>query len=208
MAIAGADLAFVLWRLVHGRSNDAEIALAAVIGGVLLLRGSLVASKWVQRILTIIITMAIVAVVGLPFLYPPSYWFAEIEHLSTTGSATILASIIILGALIWIARQLNRPEVHAAQVARGIKPSKWWAAALFGVIIAAVILASIYPMFHSATSREAVRRAALQYGDSYDYVVTKLNVDFTGGHKNVSATLTAYNNDGLRPVTVSWREQP
>lgn len=206
MAIAAVGLGFGIWRMAHGQSYDGMFDLFTVLSGALLLRGSLKAAKWVQRILTVLVAGVVVALPGLLFLYPAAYWFALVEHLSLTASVSILGSIIVFGAFIWIARQLNRSEVHAAQVAAGIRPSNWTAAAVTGVLMTIAIFAAIYPVFHSATSLEAQRRAAQQYGANFDYVVTKLNINYRDGHKDVKAGLTAYNDEGLRPVSVSWQE--
>lgn len=208
IAVGLIDIAIMVWCIVHRRSYGSSLNIFSVVAGVFLLRGSLRTARTVEFFATFMLVGFCAGSLVLPLMYPLGYWGAVIRNQIGTVEfvATIGVFVAVLVLLGWVRREMSRPEVRQAQLAAGLAPRSTVVAVGAGVGIPVILLIAMTFMSRSDVAREAVRRAELQLGGKYRYVITALKTSSGAKGTSVNATVAAYNESEVRSVQVQWSE--
>ncbi len=184
-------------------ASEEVYSLIAVGFGVLLMRGSLVATKWVTWSATAMAGLFGTLIASLPLTEPLELWLLKM-HLSPLSA--ILPRFLALTAgtavLFWILSQLLALPVIEAQRAGGMSASFPKYALAAGILLAAANV--VFNLALKAESPTAVRLAQEQFGANYKYHVKAIRS--SGDH--FWAELSAYNDHEINPVQVEWSAPP
>ena len=206
LIVVGAfDIAYMVWCIANDRSYSSSLNIFALVAGILLVRGSLKAARWVAMGASFLFAAGALAVITLPFMYPLGYWFAVLRNGAGIVPAIAIAAAL-LAMLFWIRQQLLRPEILNAEQAAGLRPPRVTLAATIGAVLPVILVIVLGLMFHGDSANEAIRRAHQQLSGNYHYVVTSMQMNSTPTEKNVAAVVVAYNDSELRSILVKWKE--
>jgi hypothetical protein len=201
------DIAFMVWCIVH-RQSYASFNIFAVVAGVSLVRGSLRTARTVEFFATFMLVGFCGVVLVMPFMFPLDYWEAVIRH--QIGAVQFIASVgvfvVVVVLLGWVRHEMGRPEIRQAQSAAGLAPRFMALAVAMGVGIPVLGLIVMAVMSRSDTAREAIRRAELQLGGKYRYVITGMKTSSGARGTTVNATIAAYSDSEVRSVQLQWSE--
>jgi hypothetical protein len=172
-----------------GASHSVTIDLLSTILGILLIRGSLGAARWLAFICAFeVVTTAIVAVVGVPLalLFGLLPW-----HLDMQGAWQIAATILDVVFALWVLGELKDPIVGEAMAAAGrgpIRRAQTWGigcalASLALAVAIAVPVAIMWPRWTAPARAEAHR----QLGNDWDVSVTSYQSGSRGWRAHVVA---------------------
>src|SRR5215471_13595428 len=112
------ETANILWAVVEfarGTSHALSIDLAAIVAGVFLIRGSLVAARYVAWWSAFFATAIAILPLGLAAIFPPSllavWWRTERRPWIETGGWLVVGIVVFA----WSCRQLRSAPVREAQ---------------------------------------------------------------------------------------------
>ena len=205
IVVGALDIAYMVWCIANDRSYSSSLNIFALVAGILLVRGSLKAARWVAMGASFLFAAGALAIVGLPFIYPIGYWFAVLRHRAGVA-VTIVIALALMSVLFWIRQQLLRSEVLKAEQDAGVRAPRVRLAAIIGAFLPVLLVAVLSMMLHGGTAKEAIRRARQELGGNYQFVVTSMQMNSTTTEKNVAAVVTAYNDTEVRSILVKWKE--
>lgn len=206
LIIVGAiDIAYMVWCIANQVTYNSSFNIFALVGGILLVRGGLKTARWVATLSTFMLAACGVTLVVMPFLYPAGYWMAVLRH----GSGLVISFVIaasLIALLIWVRQQVLHPAVLQALLAAGLPAPRTKVAAGVGLALPVLLVILLRLILQGDTAHEAIRRAELQLGRKYHYVVTSMQMSSNMKGKSVFAIVTAYNDAELKSIQVSWKE--
>jgi hypothetical protein len=207
LIIGGAvDIGYMVWCIANRVSYNSSLNIFAVIGGILLVKGNLKASRWVALLVAFILAASLAIVVLIPVMQPIGYFLAAVRNSGLAGAIWLIAFAVLLGLLWWVRGQLYRPEVISAQIESGMKPPKPMLPLAAGAVAAIAMAMFLRLLTHGDTAKEAIRRADMRLGHNYQYVVTNIQIGINGSRKSVSAVVAAYNDDEFKTILIRWQE--
>lgn len=197
------DIGYMIWCIAHQISYSSSFNIFALIGGFLLFRGGLKTARWVAQLSTFMLVACGGFLLATPFLYPLSYWMAVFKH----GTGFFMNSVItvaFISLLIWLRKQMVRPEVLSAIQTAGLRPPRTYPAIIAGLVLPVILVTLLSFMCHGDAGQEAIRRAEQQMGAGYHYVVTSLQIESNANQKSVNAIVSAYNDANLKDIQIKW----
>lgn len=197
------DIVYMIWCISEGRSYQSSLNIFAVVAGVFLFRGSLKVARWIAMISTFLLVFFFGIFISILFVFP----FGFIRALCRQESALPLLVFAGLFALLfWLHRELHDSHIIQAQIEKGVLPPKIRLPLIIGVLFPILFIPLFYFLFRGETAQEAMRRAELQLGANYNYVVTNIRMTWMKEEKTVAAIVSAYNDSELKRVSIQWKE--
>lgn len=201
------DLLLLIAHVATHTSYQASWWLPGMIGGVLLMRGSLRTASIARQVGAFCVAAAATVVVTLPFLQPIGLLAAWARQEPIVALSDLVGTVVGLALLIWIVRQLSREVVQSALLAVGLKRRGLRVAASAGCVVALVVFGLTVGSSHSAAAAHARVLAEAQAGPTYRYFVRSLNVRWVDGTESGRALVDAWNDRELKQVAVEWPDQ-
>lgn len=199
------DIGYMIYCITKGQSYSSSFNIFAVVAGVFLLRGSLGALRLVTLFAAFMLAGFISAALFLfPFVKPIGLWRAAF-HLGPVGySLSFLITGLMCVFLFWVYRELRMPSVVAARVAAGHSGKPPRLIMVVGAAIPIFLVGVMHVMANTESATKAVALARAQCGDGYEYTVD--SISWVGDH--VTADVSAYNAQEIKPVHVEWQRAP
>jgi hypothetical protein len=196
------DTAYWIYCISQGQSYSSIFNIPAVVVGVFFLRGSLRAVRIVTWFAAFALSSFVSALILLPFLQPAELWAIQFRLDPVGLSMSLLVRITPIAVLFWVYTQLRAAPVVSASFNSGHSTSTPKLAFILGVAIAVLPVGMMHFTRGSAAGAKAVEVARAKYGENYKYHLT--GIYWTNG--NVKASLTAYNEQEIKPVQVEWKQ--
>ncbi|MBC7917226.1 MAG: hypothetical protein H7Y28_05400 [Rhodoferax sp.] len=200
------DIGVMIYCIVNAISYTSSFNIFAVVGGVFLMRGNLIAASLV-RWLSLFIAAALISVVLVsPALQPLGLIFTEfkLNPVSTMLGLGLFAGAMVL--LVWLSRQLGSPQVLAARAAAGRKVRNPTLPVGLGVGLALVLAVVSLWVQRSDAAAKAIQAAKAMHGASYEYHVSSLNYRNTNEGTFVSGVVTVWNVHEVKNVPFQWHD--
>lgn len=200
IVVGAIDIACMIAVVASGGSYSSSLNVFALAAGIFLRRGSLQTTRLVSRFGAFLLAGCGVAlVIILPESQPMALWVVQFRLHPLNTLLPLLLVLAIYPLLVHAYRLLRRPEVIDALKQAGLqmRPLPWFA---MGAGLALLVGIMMHTMLHGESAGKAVEIARARYGAQYQYTVTQLSASSSGG----TATVTAYKEDEIRSVPVSW----
>ncbi|MBW4646518.1 MAG: hypothetical protein KME23_26590 [Goleter apudmare HA4340-LM2] len=203
LIVAGVlDLAYMGYCISQSKDYSSSLHIPAVVAGVFLLRGNLCTVSIVRWYSAFISSYLISTIfILLPFSKPAELWVTEFRLDLVGLSVSLLVKTVAIALFVWIYTQLRAAPVVSASVRSGDSVSIPKSAFILGIGLVALIAGIKHFTINGAAGAKAVQIARAQYGENYKYHVTGMR--WSNG--NVSAQLTAYNEQEIKPAQVEWK---
>lgn len=200
------DLAFMAWHLAKGAPHSYSMALPAVIGGVLLMRGNLRAAFVLVWIASVLLPMAVAS--GIMSLLQPLDLTLTQLRLDPAGQlGAAMPLVLFCAVLVWLRHQLLREPVQAAIVLSGRrKPAAHFALGL-GVVLGLLALGGQQLGRDADLSRKAEFLARAKHGKDFHYFASSLTPRDDMEGTFVEAKVQAWRADRVDTVDVFWKEK-
>lgn len=195
------DIGVMIYCIANRISYSSTLNLYAVVAGVLLLRGKLVAARVVAWFCAFMISALLLCGFSVvPWLQPLEYSLMVVRESPFNFFLRIAFVAAMLTWMFWAYRKLLSPVVMEARRAAGLKPGRPVSAFVAGCAFAVLMGVMLQLTMKGESAEKAVRLATEQYGDEYKYFVSSIR--WAGSHG--SARLRAYNDKESKEVEVEW----
>lgn len=199
----GLRTAGLVFDFATGASHSVTIDLLSLILGILLIRGSLGAARWVAFLTAFELGMTVLAVgVGVPLALV--WWRRLFAGLHVGGDMAwgLVALALDVVFAVWVLRELRQPEVEEALAAarRGsIRRAQRWglgfaAGSVVLMLAIAIPVARMWPRW----TAPAVEAAHRQLGDDWQVQVTT----YRSGPSGWKAHVIARRGDEVKELDV------
>lgn len=198
-----ADITFMIYCISRGQSYSSSFNIFSVIAGVFLARGSLGAIRIVTWFSAFLLAGFIGAIfIVLPFVEPFGLLIAQVQVDPTWFVTSCLMAVVALVLLGWTYRQLRSAPVLGALQESGRSTATPKLAFGLGLVLVVFLAVMLNMTLHGAAGEKAIALARQKLGPNYSYAVE--SIQWGGGHG--SAVVAAYNNRGIKHVSVEWSE--
>ena len=202
------DIGLMIYAIMSSTSYSSSLNFFAVIAGIFILRGSLRAASLVRSFALFFAAALVAVLVVSPFIQPLDLTLTQ-ARLNPGGFATLtLFLALALALFVWVARELGSPPVREAQASGGNPLTARRTVIPVSVGVALALLVAIVSAFvqRSESGSRAMQDARTKLGESYNYHVSSLNYNFSGGVTRVSGAVSAWKADTVQIVPFEWRE--
>ncbi len=199
--IAGGTVIAGVASFVPGVAVFAGIATLA---GLYLLRGSPRAALWVRTLVVFLLTAGVAALVAAPLYQPLDLTVTEIRLAPYDFAAPALETVIILGVLAWVARQLGQTPVRDAIADAPIRRWDMRLPAQAGGGVAVLSGLLVWLMLHGQSAELATSLALQQLGPAYRYHLSWISNSSSGHGRSVTGVVTAWNHDEVKTILLHW----
>jgi hypothetical protein len=196
------DIAYMVYCISQGQSYSSSLHIPAIVAGVFLFRGSLRAVPLVTWFAAFMLSNLVSDFILLPFLKPAELWAIEFRLDPVILCRSLLLTITLSALHFWIYTQLRAAPIVSASVKSGHSGSTPKLAFILGVALVVLPVGMMHFTRGGAAGAKAVELARAKYGENYKYHVTGMR--WSNG--NVQASLTAYNEQEIKPVQVEWKQ--
>ena len=186
------------------RDGSIRFHLLGLVCGLLILYGS-------PRIVALVRWLAILALVGWivePFktllLAPVGLAFAQLRLMPGSVLMDALPVLLPAAIVVMIAFQLSRPEVKAAQVTAGRRPSTGRVPLMLGLVLTLGTVGLEYYVLNGVAAHHATQLAARRFGGGYQYTTRSLSMALDE-RRGYTATVQAWNDKEVRLIPVAWK---
>lgn len=206
LIVGGIDIAAWLICLAFDVPYVSSFNIFSVAGGIFLLRGSLRAASIVRRMAMSMLALLAAVVLVSPLLQPPGLTLAMVKAHAALAALGAVLMVFTVALMAWLARELGAPPVRAAIAAAGLKVrSTRWPIAM-GVGIALLLAAMGTALQHTDAAARAIREARAANGDGYQYHLSLIQAKETPAGREITGTVSAWNDHELRTLPFSWRQ--
>lgn len=203
LVIAGViDIGYMVYCIMQGQSYYSSFNIFAVIAGISVWRAKLGAVRLVTFFSAFMFSGFLAMLLVFPFVKPLALWKAEFMQEPLNTFARFILSIVLIAVLYWIYGQLRSEPVLRAREAAGQRISPPKLAFSLGGLLVAVLGGMMLFLPVTYSGKKAVELAKSRYGLDHSYYVSSMQ--WSNGH--VRASLTAYNKQEIKLVTVEWNE--
>jgi hypothetical protein len=204
LAVGLIDIAVMIYCIFNNISYSSSFNIFAVAAGIFLLRGSLRAASLVRWFSVFMLASFITLLAAWPFMQPISLTLTQVSLNPSASIGNLSLFILVSGLLLWLAKELGRSEIQAANVTTGCKQRDMRIPAAIGVLI--VVFVAIFSSFllggESADRAKAI--AIQQVGRNFNLYVNSLNTVTNSKGTFVYASVTAWNDTEIRYIPVHW----
>jgi hypothetical protein len=200
VAIGVADIGLMIYCIATGQGYSSSLNIFAVIAGVYLINGSLVAARVVTWFAAFLLTAIGGTLLMLPFIQPLDLWLTEFRLSPLASVVSWLFLTVVVIALGWAYWRLRSEEVVRARIEAGHKASPPLLAFALGIALVVGLTAMMHFIMSGENSAKAIDLARSKAGPNYKYHVTAMN----WSNSTVRATVTAYNAKEIKSVEVQW----
>ena len=194
------DIGVMIYCIANEISYSSSFNLFAVIAGVLLMKGGVKTARVVRWFSAFFVIAFIVVIFLFPITMPIQLLATQIKLNPVGMLGSFAFSIVFIGILIWVYRQLSTPSALAKLDQAGYKTGKPKSAlyAAIGIMVLGGVLFTL--LFNSESAEKAKALAKEQLGAAYEYHISRMQ---TSGDKG-SAVVTAFNSNEIKNVQVKW----
>jgi hypothetical protein len=194
------DIGVMTYCIANKISYSSSFNIFAVIAGILLMKGGVKTARVVRWFSAFFV----IAFVGMIFLFPITMPVQLLVTQIKLNPVVVLGSyafsLIFIGVLIWVYRQLSTPGALTKLEQAGYKTGKPKSAlyAALGLMILGGVLFAL--LFNSESAEKAKALAKEQLGPAYEYHISSMQ---SSGNKG-SAVVTAFNSNEIKNIQVKW----
>ena len=204
LVIGIMDIGYMIYSIFNGFSYTSSFNIFAVVAGIFLIRGNLIAAL-ITRFFTTFFAALVFGIVILYFyLTPIDLIMVQIKLQSTSILSFALILSCVIAILIWMCIQFSTSESIQAFIGGGYKlsvPKLISFSAVAAGTLLMILIGVFFNFFYSSeVITKAVKSAQDQYGNNYQYHVTSFNIENDYG----IATVIAYNNEAIKVIEVEW----
>jgi hypothetical protein len=160
------------------------------------------AVRWLCLLGAPLLTMAML---GEPVIFPADMLVARFRVSPLLALIELAGGLAAIAILVWLARELDRPEVRAAREAAGRKARDARIPMVAGTLLGIGTMAILSLFLRGETAQEAVGHAKARYGDRYHYAVQQLSWQSGPDGKRIRARIILWNDREYGTVTISGK---
>lgn len=200
LVIGILDIGAMIYCIANNISYSSSFNVFAVIAGILLMKGSVKTARVVRWFSAFFVIAFVFMVVLFPATMPIQLLVTQIKLNPVGMIGLYVFSLIFIGVLAWVYKQLSSANALAALDEAGYKTGKPKSALYAALGMLVIGGAMIGFMFNSESAEKARALAKEQYGSNYKYHITSLSMSGSHGF----AVVTAYNSEEIKNVQVKW----
>jgi hypothetical protein len=205
LVLAGlADIGWMIYCIIHGRSYSSSLNLFAVAAGILLIRGSLRTASLVRWFGVFFLSGCGAALLAWPAVQPIDLTVTEIRLNKGPALVSVAACLLIAAISYWVSAELGQQKIQKAIEAAGVKRvnARWAVAAGIGLVICGTVAWNF--LVDGESARRMVSMAAQEVGPGYQLHLKSLRISQHYGAKSVTGVVTAWKDGEIRDVPVHW----
>ena len=204
LVIGILDIGYMIYSIFNGFSYTSSFNIFAVVAGIFLIRGNLIAALITRFFVTFFVTAVFGIVIIYFYFMPIDLIMVQIKLQSTSILSFALILSCVIAILIWMCMQFSTSESIQAFIEGGYKSTIpkliSFSAAAAGTLLMILVGVFFNFFYSSEVITKAVKSAQEQYGNNYQYHVTSFNIEDDHG----IATVTAYNNEAIKTIELEW----
>ena len=204
LVIGILDIGYMIYSIFNGFSYTSSFNIFAVVAGIFLIRGNLIAALITRFFVTFFAAVVFGIVILYFYLMPIDLIMVQIKLQGTSMLSAALILSCVIAILIWMCIQFSTSESIQAFIHGGYKLTilKLISFSAVAAVILLMILIGVFLNFiySSEVITKAVKSAQEQYGNNYQYHVTSFNIENDHG----IATVIVYNNEAIKTIEVEW----
>tara|TARA_B100000959_G_scaffold81475_1_gene86770 strand:+ start:1254 stop:1913 length:660 start_codon:yes stop_codon:yes gene_type:complete len=204
LVIGIMDIGYMIYSIFNGFSYTSSFNIFAVVAGIFLIRGNLIAALITRFFVTFFAALVFGIVILYFYLTPIDLIMVQIKLQSTSILSFALILSCVIAILIWMCIQFSTSESIQAFIGGGYKstvPKLISFSAVAAGTLLMILIGVFFNFFYSSeVITKAVKSAQDQYGNNYQYHVTSFNIENDYG----IATVIAYNNEAIKVIEVEW----
>ena len=204
LVIGIMDIGYMIYSIFNGFSYTSSFNIFAVVAGIFLIRGNLIAALITRFFVTFFAALVFGIVILYFYLTPIDLIMVQIKLQSTSILSFALILSCVIAILIWMCIQFSTSESIQAFIGGGYKlsvPKLISFSAVAAGTLLMILIGVFFNFFYSSeVITKAVKSAQDQYGNNYQYHVTSFNIENDYG----IATVIAYNNEAIKTIEVEW----
>jgi len=203
------DIVALIYCISNCITYSSSLNIFAVIAGIFLYRESLKAARVIALICAILFAAFGTMIFVSPFVMkvPLDFLLTSIKLKPAHFAGFSLFVVFLFSLLLWTYLQLTSREVYGAIVENGINVEKIWRKPKNGFAFGAaftILLSLLVFLGISDETRIAVKaEAAKKVGHGYKYYVSSIQVSYTNGVKEVTASVMAYNDNDIKELEIT-----
>jgi hypothetical protein len=206
LAAGAIDIGWMAWRIGTGHDYSYSMALPAIFGGALLMRGSLQAAFYLAWIASVLLPVAVASGV-IALLQPVDLTLTQLR-LDPAGQIVAAVPLVLFCAVLyWLRDELQRLPVQSAFLTAGRRQPAVHVALGIGVVFALLALAGQQLGRDGGASDKAVLLAQQKHGDQFHYHASKISKRDDPQGSFVDATVLAWRADRVEVVDISWKDK-
>ena len=204
LVIGIMDIGYMIYSIFNGFSYTSSFNIFAVVAGIFLIRGNLIAALITRFFVTFFAALVFGIVILYFYLTPIDLIMVQIKLQSTSILSFALILSCVIAILIWMCIQFSTSESIQAFIGGGYKstvPKLISFSAVAAGTLLMILIGVFFNFFYSSeVITKAVKSAQDQYGNNYQYHVASFNIENDYG----IATVIAYNNEAIKVIEVEW----
>ena len=206
LIVGVVDIVVMLYCIRNQISYSSSFNIFAIIGGLLLLRGSLRAASFIRWVALLMLGATGVLLVVWPFSQPLDLTYTQIRLNFRDIFNTSLFFLCTVCLLAWVAKELGREPILAARKIAGKKfrPARTPNLIGIGLVVIATVATKIF--LSGEAAKKAKLMASQRFGSGYQFHVNSLNFTKNSQGTFVTSVVTAWNESEIRNIPVSWKE--
>lgn len=201
------DVGLMIYCIFYRIGYASCFNVLSIIAGFILMRGSLRGAAVISRFAIFLL----VGLLGLAFVWPvflpPGLALVELRLYPLRFLLFLAFFTAVLGFLFWVVRLLRSEPVLKASARSGIRIRSLRRPVLAAVAIVVITTLMAGLSRRGESSERAEQIAASKVGKGYKLRVSSLRVTTTAEGKTISGVVTAWNDDEILQVPVSWKEK-
>jgi hypothetical protein len=194
------DIGVMVYCIANGVNYSSSFNVFAVLAGIYVRRGHAWWVKWTMRAAGFYAAAFCVIAPIVAFLFPRDLGALEFRLHPVGVMAGAIASISVIGLLIWVYSELRQAPVLSIYTPQGYSSGPSWRAPVCDATLALGVGVLFASLMHGDAEQRAITLATAKMGPGYHYFVTSLSYT----HDSGSAEVLAYDDRAVRTVKVEW----
>jgi len=191
---------------IYSNESYSANVLLGIIPGVLLIRGSLGACRFIGWTSAFQFCALLGLFSVLLYIYPVSYFQAIAHHNPSFLYVTSIFSSLYMILLIWLYFTSVSEVVLEERAQRNLKRTKHETAFVFGLVLCIAGGVFANSVLKGEYAEHALATVKTKYGSNYEYVVRSISISSSSSEgKEVEAIIEAYNQQEMGAVRVAWK---
>jgi hypothetical protein len=200
LVIGIIDIGLMVYCIANRINYSSSFNIFAVIGGALLIKGGVKTAR-VVRWFSAFFVMAFIGMLFIsPITMPVQLLITQIKLNPAATLGAHAFSLVFIGMLIWVYKQLSTPIALAKLEQAGYKSGKP-KTALYAAIGCTILGGVMFGFLLNGESAEKAKTLAKeQLGSNYQYHISSMQASGDKG----SAVVTAFNEEEIQNIQVEW----
>ena len=204
------DSGYMVYCISNDISYSSSFNIFAVIGGILLYRGSLKTAVVIRWFSAFFLSAMTGVLLFSPLFIPLGLVETEFRINPFLSAGSLAIGICLLNFLFWAYRRLGSDDILNAMEQQEIKFNFWWFKPKVGFIVGcclALLLAILLNFAQRGAAAEMAKiEAQKKIGPGYNFVVTSMSMGSSYNKTWYRATVAAYNEKEIKSVAVEWNK--